>query len=139
MAHSLMPKAISDFGLKDAVLSLVDNLQLSHDLKINAYLNIQNRFTPKIETNLFRIIQEALNNIIKHAKAKSIFIHLLDKDGNLSLTIEDDGIGFAQNTSSYKEGIGLKNIENRTYYLNGKCTIESKPGKGTLILIEIPV
>jgi two-component system, NarL family, sensor kinase len=60
-------------------------------------------------------------------------------DSNLSITIEDDGIGFEFDKIKLREGIGLKNIENRVYYLNGKLTIESNPGKGTLILVDVRV
>ncbi len=140
MAHTLMPKAIHDFGLKAATLSLLNNIKLVHDFQINAHWNFdEERFNAKIETNLYRIIQEATNNIIKHAQAHTIFIQMIKSEDSLSLTIEDDGIGFDSSKIPSKGGIGLKNIENRVYYLNGKLTVESTPGKGTLLLIDLPM
>jgi PAS domain S-box-containing protein len=140
LAHSLLPKTIQDFGIKAAILSLLNNTKLTHSYQINTHFNFENeRFSPKIETNLYRIVQEAINNIIKHAEAKTIFIQMIYGDSNLSLTIEDDGIGFEFDKIKLREGIGLKNIENRVYYLNGKLTIESNPGKGTLILVDVRV
>ncbi len=140
MAHALMPKAIHDFGLKAAILSLLNNIKLVHDYQINVHFNFdEERFNAKIETNLYRIVQEATNNIIKHAQAKIIFIQMIKSESSLSLTIEDDGIGFDQTKNLSKNGIGLKNIENRVYYLDGKLTMESAAGNGTLLLIDLPL
>jgi PAS domain S-box-containing protein len=140
LAHSLMPKTIQDFGIKAAILLLLSNAKLAYSYQINTHFNFENdRFSPKTETNLYRIVQEALNNIIKHAAAKTIFIQMIKSDDNLSITIEDDGIGFDKEKIQMKEGIGLKNIENRVFYLNGKLTVESSPGKGTLIVIDIRI
>ncbi len=140
LAHSLMPKTIEDFGIKAAILLLLNNAKLAYSYQINTHFNFENeRFAPKIETNLYRIVQEALNNIIKHAAASTIFIQMIKGDDNLTITIEDDGVGFDKNKIQKKEGIGLKNIENRVFYLNGKLTVESGPGNGTLILVDIRI
>lgn len=140
LAHSLLPKTIQDFGIRAAILLLVSNAKLAYSYQINTHFNFDNdRFAPKIETNLYRIVQEALNNIIKHAEARTIFIQMIRSDDNLSITIEDDGVGFEKEKIQKEEGIGLKNIENRVFYLNGKLTIESSPGMGTLIVVDIKI
>lgn len=140
MAHSLMPKTVNDYGIKAAILSLIDTVKLSQVLKVNTYFNFDSeRFTPKVENNLYRIVQETLNNIIKHAKARTVFIQMLKSEGALTMTIEDDGVGFDMTNPNSVEGIGLKNIENRVYYLNGNLTIESRTGKGAFIMIELPL
>lgn len=140
LAHSLMPKTIKDYGIKAAILLLLSNAEQTYTFHVNTHFNFENdRFSPKIETNLYRIVQEAITNIIKHANAKTVFVQMIKSAENLSLTIEDDGIGFEMSKTNARGGIGLKNIENRVYYLNGKLTIESKPGKGTLILVDIRI
>ena len=140
LAHSLMPKTVHDFGLKAGILSLNSSIALAKSFNINTNFNFEDdRFNPQIETNLFRIVQEAMNNIIKYAKAKNVFIQMHRSNNTLMLTIEDDGVGFDVNDQRLKDGVGLKNIENRVFYLNGKRTIESNVGQGTLILIELPI
>jgi two-component system NarL family sensor kinase len=91
----------------------------------------------KIKVNLYRIIQEALQNIIKYASAKKISVIFLLNNKDLVVIIEDDGIGF--NTKKKKKGIGIKNMTSRIEKLNGVFTIYSKPNEGTTIKIKIPI
>ncbi len=85
----------------------------------------------------FRIIQEIIQNVLKHAKANNLNIHLNKYTKKLSLLIEDDGIGFA--TANSADGIGLQNIKNRVAFLNGKFQIDTEKGKGTTFNIQIPL
>ena len=140
ISHNLMPKTLEDFGLKSAIENLAEHLGKGTSFKIYTYFNIEDlRFNKTIEINIFRITQEALNNVIKHAAATQVHISLTKDDHILTLMLEDNGKGFDLNESGDKTGVGLKNIENRAIYLNGKVTIESKKGKGTLIIVDIPV
>jgi signal transduction histidine kinase len=90
-----------------------------------------------VKINLYRIIQESLQNINKYANANTIKIELKKKDGNLSLVISDDGIGF--NSKIKKKGIGIQNMLSRTKECHGEFNIKSKKGDGTIITIIIPI
>lgn len=90
-----------------------------------------------VKANLYRIIQESLQNTIKFAKANEVLIDFSIQDGNLILTLVDNGVGF--NTLKRKTGIGLKNMRSRAEKLNGEFTIESQPNKGTKTAIRIPI
>lgn len=95
---------------------------------------------PDIDLILFRILQEILNNIIKHSKANLLTIILDHSDDQLLLSVIDNGIGFDINKlENDQRGMGLNNIKNRAVLINGQTTIESEPGKGTSISISIPL
>ncbi len=140
ISHSLLPKTLDDFGLKSAVENLVEHLSTGIDFKINIYCNFEDqRFSKPVEMNLFRIIQESLNNIIKHASASQVYISLSRAENSLTLMVEDNGKGFDSEDTKIISGVGLRNIENRAIYLNGKLTVESRKGKGTLVMVDVPL
>ena len=93
--------------------------------------------THEIKTTIFRITQELLKNIIKHAEANEVIVQLTIEDDEIILIVEDDGIGF--DISKQHKGIGLQNIQSRTNYINGKLEIESTPGKGSTFTILLPI
>jgi signal transduction histidine kinase len=101
------------------------------------------RFDPHVEIALFRIVQEALANIGKHSGASTVNLRLGMDDGSVRLTIRDDGTGFnpaaVRRTKDSNRGLGLISMRERTQELGGTCRIESMPGKGTTITVEIPV
>jgi signal transduction histidine kinase len=84
-------------------------------------------------------LQEVVNNIIRHAQASVISIQLIRHDDELVLVVEDNGIGFNVNNHNESEGIGIRNIRSRVDFLNGNLNIDSYPGKGTTITVEIPL
>ena len=84
---------------------------------------------------IYRIVQEGLNNILKHARASKVSIHLYFKEQTVYLKIEDDGIGF--DLKNIHRGIGLKNIEHRIAYYQGTLSVESSPGKGCSLTIQL--
>jgi signal transduction histidine kinase len=84
------------------------------------------------------VIQEAVNNVIKHSKASQLDISIINEPEGLRVTIEDNGIGFNKSDLTTKNGIGMKNIKARIEFLKGTLDIDSKPGKGTLIAFFIP-
>jgi two-component system NarL family sensor kinase len=108
----------------------VMNFELSHH-------NIDKRFNAKIEHELYRVTQELVNNTLKYAKAKNVYIDLLKRDGTLVFMYEDDGVGFDPDT--LKSGNGLENIQTRMTSLGGKVSFDTAPGKGFRIIIEIPL
>ncbi|MBL7754109.1 MAG: sensor histidine kinase, partial [Chitinophagaceae bacterium] len=91
-----------------------------------------------IEIVVYRIIQECVNNVIKHSKANKLDISILKDEEGLRVTIEDNGIGFNKANLENPSGIGMRNIQARVDYLKGNLDIDTQPGKGTLIAFFIP-
>ncbi len=136
IAHSLFPKQIEDFGIIETLEQMIQNQD--RNIKFEFYHNFDDRLPESIELNIYRIIQEAINNINKHANAKSVFIQLIKHENKVSLTIEDDGDGFDQNDLEFKRGgFGLKSMQSRIMAVGGSLEIESSPGGGTMIIAEI--
>lgn len=140
IAHRLMPKAIHDVGLNKALEDLVNETRSLSEINCSYYCNLTRRLDEKTEVGLFRMTQEALNNILKYAKAKKVSVQLIGFENEIQLLIEDDGIGFDKNKLDlYKTGFGLTGMKNRINSLSGNLLIDSKPGHGTSIVARIPV
>lgn len=138
ISHAMMPETLLKKGLPEALRELVNRIDQSH-LTINlSIFGVENRFSKTLETNLYRIIQEAINNTLKHAQASTMDIQLSYHNNTLDITLEDNGKGFSVAALDAVKGIGLKNIISRVNVLNGKLDIDSQPGKGTLLAITIP-
>ncbi|MEM8891425.1 MAG: ATP-binding protein, partial [Bacteroidota bacterium] len=90
------------------------------------------------QVSMFRIVQELLRNTVKHAQAKELIVQVQTDPDQISLTVEDDGIGY-QDSNSKSDGIGLMNVRSRVELLKGSLDIDSRPGKGTSIYICIPL
>ena len=97
------------------------------------------RFRPEVETNLYRIVQEALNNIAKHASASRVDIVFEKRDGKIILVIEDDGKGFSPKGKRAEKGLGLTGMSERAQLVGGTFEIESSRGKGTTIYVTVPL
>jgi signal transduction histidine kinase len=141
IAHNLMPKAIEDFGLVLSLHSLFNQIEKTSGLKIDFFQNMgdEMRLDKQIELNLYRITQEALNNVLKHAGATEVFVQLILHPAEIIFTFEDNGKGFDKlNANTSKKGIGLKNIANRAIAMSGHADIDSSIGQGTTITIVIP-
>lgn len=140
IAHSLMPKLIYDVGLDKALRDLVHELDNINDVDCQYFSNLKCRLSEKIEVGLYRIAQEALNNLLKHAKATTVSVQLVGFDKEVQLLIEDDGIGFDKNKLDlYSEGFGLTGMKNRINSLSGSLLIDTKPGYGTSIVARVPL
>ena len=137
----LRPSVLDDYGLL-AVLRWY-GAQFSRRMRLQ--INIQGeelvpRLPSEVETTLFRIVQEVLTNVVKHAGATQVTIRLDENNGKAHLTVTDNGVGFdpaAVNRLRERSGWGLLNIQERTKAIDGKLIIESEPGKGTRLEIEI--
>jgi len=137
VSHNMMPEALIKFGLKEALENYCENINFSG--KINVRLQtygMEKRMDQTTEIIIYRIIQELLNNVIKHADAKNVLIQLVREEEHFSLTVEDDGKGFDVDDSKTNSGAGLGNIKARAEYLNGNVDIVSKKGEGTSVTIE---
>lgn len=142
IAHNLMPNAIEDFGLIPSLKSLFNQIEKSSGIKISLYNNFGSdmRLNKQIELNLYRITQEALNNAIKHAGATEIFVQLVLHKNEIIFTFEDNGRGFnIADAEKTQKGMGLKSIYNRVKAMSGRFEIDSVPGQGTSITIQLPV
>ena len=100
---------------------------------------METRLITSTEVLIYRIAQELLNNIVKHANATEALVQLMRHDNNLNLTIEDNGIGFNIEQIDTTKGAGLSNVRSRVDYLKGHFDIQSNPGKGTSVHIECTV
>jgi PAS domain S-box-containing protein len=142
LAWELRPAALDDLGLRVTLANFVKEWSRYTGIIAEFHTNGlgRNRLPFEIETNLYRIGQEALNNILKHAKAKNVSV-LMEKRGNtISLIIEDDGVGFnPTSTAVRKRGIGLASMRERAAIIGGGLDIESAPRKGTTIFVKIPL
>lgn len=139
VSHNMMPNALLRSGLSSAVKEFIDKID-SRVLQVNLYSEgLNERLDSNVETVLYRVIQECVNNVIKHSEASKLDISLIkDKDG-IAATIEDNGKGFLPAEKEKASGIGMKNIRTRIEYLKGTVDFDSAPGKGTLVAIHVPV
>ena len=141
ISHSLMPSALKDFGLVSTIEQLCHRINATKNLKVEfIFSGIKQRLNQGVELSLYRITQELINNAIKYAQAKTIVIQIIKHQQQITLTVEDDGVGFDkdQMTSFLQTGIGLQNIQTRVQLLKGIFTLDTYPGKGVIALIEIP-
>jgi len=139
VSHNMMPNALLRNSLASAIRDFIDKIE-GRSLKIHFFAEgIDERLDADVEIVLYRVIQECVNNVIKHAEATSLDITIIrDKDG-ISATIEDNGKGFDTKESSRFEGIGMRNIITRVEYLKGTVEFDSSPGRGTAVGIHVPL
>jgi two-component system NarL family sensor kinase len=139
LSHQMMPNVLLKNGLSSAVREFVNKID-SPRLKVNLHTHgLNERLEETIEIVLYRIIQECVNNVIKHSAANSLDIQIIKDETEISVTIEDNGKGFNMANQENFEGIGLKNIKTRVEYLNGSVNFDSSEGRGTHIHVEIPL
>ncbi|MBA2249869.1 MAG: sensor histidine kinase [Chitinophagaceae bacterium] len=139
VSHNMMPNALLKSGLSNAVKEFIDKIDHTV-LKVNLYSEgLQSRLDTDVETVLYRVIQECVNNVIKHSQANQLDISLLKDNEGIAATIEDNGKGFNALQLQKFDGIGLKNIIARIEYLHGTVDFDSSPGKGTLVAIHVPI
>ncbi|WP_310554955.1 sensor histidine kinase [Flavobacterium sp.] len=136
VAHNLMPEALVKFGLNDALRDFCNSIQQSTNITVDYQkLGIDRKIDNTAETFIYRIIQELVNNAVKHANAKEIMVQLTIENNKVLLTVEDDGKGYNQNQST--KGDGLGNIAYRVHYLKGKIDTATSPNNGTTVNIEL--
>lgn len=139
ITFNLMPHTLEEGGLIPALHELSNKVTKAGVVNVKLQVHNMERFILEKQSqfNIYRIVQEAVNNILKHADAKEINIQLVGQTDHISIMIEDDGRGF--DTTTKKTGRGLKNIVTRSLWLKGNINIDSQPGRGTTITTEIPV
>ena len=138
IAHNLLPPILEKFGLKAALEELADSFSNSRKINITYNLDYPKEYLSKQnELHLFRIVQELINNSVRHGKAKSSVIDISNKNRNLLFTYSDSGVGFNVDDKKHQKGLGMKNIESRVALLNGNYKIESKKDQGIKITLTI--
>ncbi|MCL5030905.1 MAG: sensor histidine kinase [Bacteroidetes bacterium] len=144
ITHNLRPYQLDRVGLTKALQSLIERLQSSSEIKFKMFVdNIDNLFPSESEINIYRIVQEGINNIMKHSEAASAVLMISKEESNVCITVEDNGKGFLQNQTgnvkSENVGFGLSGINERAQILGAVIEINSKPGKGTILKLNLPV
>ncbi|ANQ26658.1 cache domain-containing protein [Vibrio natriegens] len=136
ISHQLRPSALDDIGLEAALTTLLQDFHSHSGIDIDSHFDTQQqKLTSEVATTLYRVAQESLNNIEKHAKAKKVTV-ILQKMGNmLQLLIRDDGIGFVVNQAVHRQGIGLRNMQERVEFIGGEFELMSELGLGTEITV----
>jgi two-component system, NarL family, sensor histidine kinase DevS len=139
LAVELRPKALDDFGLVPALERLAETFaeQTSVDVHLEAALG-DSRLPGEAETALYRIVQEALTNVVKHANARTVSVVLTRKGEGVVVVIEDDGRGFDP-SADHAEGLGLLGMRERIALVGGRLSVESAPDRGTTVAVEVPL
>jgi signal transduction histidine kinase len=137
VAHNMMPEALVKFGLQQAVQDYCDSLLGMQQFKISCHFHdLDKRIEPTAEIIVYRIVQELLNNVVKHAGATEVLVQVMRHNNSLNITVEDNGKGFDLATLDQSKGAGLANVKSRVDYLKGQLDIRSEPGKGTSVHID---
>jgi signal transduction histidine kinase len=140
IASDLTTGMITDAGLRPAIEELCETIARGSDIKCKAiFHNLNERIDNQTELGIYRITQELLSNILKHAQAKNITVQLNRIENSLQVSVEDDGIGYNYNEKLKTESMGLKSILTRVQKLKGDFHVESAPGKGTFSFLEVPI
>jgi signal transduction histidine kinase len=138
LAVELRPSALDDFGLVPAVERLSETFREQSGLEVDLAAHLgEERLLPEAETTLYRVIQEALTNVVKHAGASRVSILLQRKQGAVVAVVEDDGSGFDPDATR-EDALGLAGMRERLALVGGKLQVESSPGRGTTIAAEVP-
>ncbi len=137
ISHNLSKGVIVQFGLKGAIETLRDAINTAGRIKINfIFAGIPLNLSPDVEIELFRIVQELVTNAIKHSLATEIFVQMISDQEELTLMVEDHGVGFDMNSIGEK-GLGLKNLQARVNQIGGEYHYETAPGKGVNVIITL--
>ncbi len=139
LAVELRPSALDDFGLAPALERLAEAFGEQSGIAVDIQTNLDSqRLAPEVETALYRIVQEALTNVAKHAEATRVSIVVTRRESSVTAVIEDDGQGFGAGGGT-GEGLGLVGMKERVGLLGGRLALESTEGAGTTVVAEVPV
>ena len=138
VAMALRPASLDHVGLVGALSQHVESVGEKHGLQVSFRSGkIRKRLPANMETILYRIVQEALTNVVRHAHATRVDVVLTVRDDKLIVIVEDNGVGFDPEATMTGEHLGLFGIRERAEMIDGKLVIESAPGKGTTLIVEV--
>jgi signal transduction histidine kinase len=138
LAVELRPSALDDFGLVPALERLSHTFAESTGISVDFHSAVDDRLPPDVETALYRIVQEALTNVVKHARASRVSVVVARKPTSVTAMVEDDGVG-GEAASTRDGGLGLVGMRERVALLGGRLTLEMRPDEGTTVLAEVPL
>ncbi|WP_459210640.1 tetratricopeptide repeat-containing sensor histidine kinase [Aquimarina rhabdastrellae] len=140
ISHNMVSGVLTKFGLIAALNELKTGIESTNALQVELIDHgFDDRIDNQLEINIYRIIQELISNILKHAQAQEVSIQLFKRDDNLQIMVEDDGVGFDTKLLSSFSGMGLKGIQSRVQNLNGTIDFDSRKHHGTTVTITIPL
>ena len=140
LAVNLRPASLDHLGLVTALKQFINEFSRQYDIRVEfeAVGMQEQRLSSEIETAIYRIVQESLTNVVLHARATLVDVLISQRNDHVVATIEDDGVGFLPTTPTVEDHLGLFGMRERVEMLNGRFTVESSPGKGTTVNVEIP-
>jgi two-component system, NarL family, sensor histidine kinase DevS len=138
LAVELRPSALDDFGLGPAVERLAHTFGERSGIGTTVETHLESRLSPEIETTLYRVVQEALSNVVKHAAAQHVSIVVAQRGRTVAATVDDDGHGFDE-ADIRADALGLTGMRERLALVGGVLEIESSPGAGTTVAVQVPL
>jgi signal transduction histidine kinase len=138
LAVELRPSALDDYGLVPALQRLAETFSARSGIETSVETSVEGRLRPEIETTLYRVVQEALTNIVKHAGARHVSIVVSSRGRTVAATVDDDGRGFLADEVR-QEALGLLGMRERLALVSGTLTVESSPESGTTVVAEVPL
>lgn len=143
IAYNLRPFQLDRLGLTKAIESMIRTISTASEIHIFSQIdNIDDLFAEDLRINFYRIVQESLNNVIKHARATEVHVHIERSEEQVHLSVYDNGRGFVPGTrlpQNGQSGFGLTGMTERTHLLGGELKIQSAPGDGTMLIVDIPL
>jgi two-component system sensor histidine kinase DegS len=144
LSRGLRPNVLDDLGLIPSLKSILQDIIEKSQIECHFFSkNIPQQISDKKAVAVYRIVQEAIRNCIRHAQARNIFVNLTKRGPFVLLTVEDDGIGFEYDNISVEKGekdkLGIMLMTERAVQVDGELRVESRPGEGTQVIVEIPV
>ncbi len=140
ISYNLMPAILQQYGLEYAIADLCNDVEKSGRLAVSFIpYGLEEALDEKTAAAAYRIVQELVKNVLRHAEAKELIVQVTRDEGQLNITVEDDGQGFLVAEKLAAPGIGLQSIQSRVTLLNGQLDIQSQPGKGSTFNIDIPL
>ncbi|MBI1183041.1 tetratricopeptide repeat protein [bacterium] len=140
ISHDMASNVLSKFGLKAALYDMVDMISDKDKLKVQLIITgMENRLENSVEIQIFRIIQELVGNVLKHAKASEVVIQLNRHNDQINLMVEDNGVGFDYNEAIKKDGMGMRNLKTRVTQLGGNIEFDTNKGSGTTAIVDFKV
>jgi signal transduction histidine kinase len=140
ISYNIMPATLSKLGLVPALKNLCENISSAGELKVTFITCDLERIAEQSELSIYRIVLELINNVVKHSGANRAAVQLIRYPGYINITVEDNGKGFdPDKVKGERTGIGLASVYARVEYMKGRIDIDSAPGKGATIFIEIPI
>ncbi len=138
LIYGLSPPALESGSLVDAIQRRLDAVESRGGMSVSFQVDGGESLTPRVRQELYQMVTEALNNSLKHSRAQSVRVGLCFGEGEITLSVKDDGVGFVPAQGETSGGRGLRSLRERAHRLSGSVAVESSPGKGTTVTVRVP-